>query len=167
LIIFTVFPDFSIASIISFLFFSATVVVYAYFKELKTTPGRSFLFLASSLWLINASFTVINGRFNILPRELIFLALTTVSLGYLLVFLWSCVLSFDIWWTFKKFRTPTDDNSRLMFYFMHVFGVTALIIFTTYFGSFLPIFGAYKEFFFTSSVYLSSFLQYLMFCFSF
>lgn len=114
------------ATLVSLILLIATFAAYLFTPELKTVAGRCFMYFTVSLILIYFSihFDLDHKYFLLIENSLI--------LGLVTSYFWLNVLAFDIWWTFKHFRTPTDSLKRFKFYCFYVFG-SPLLFFATAF----------------------------------
>lgn len=98
------------------------IFIYAYYKELRTSSGKCVsLFVASQLLIHLVSpylFTNSNeSGYRDWLRDLI-------RIGGVLSVMWINVLCFDIWWTFRKFKSSWDSSHCFKFYCFYVFGLT-------------------------------------------
>lgn len=90
---------YSTVSIVSILILSATVFVYAHFKELRTVPGKCFMFFAIGLLTVYIATPLIHVDFK--QNFLKLVVAVVLALGFVFSFLWMTVMSFDVWWTFR------------------------------------------------------------------
>lgn len=94
-ILFSLFTVMSVAAV----FAAATVCVYIYFRDLRVdASGKSEFNFVISLLLMCLAFP-----FFQVYSLIVLQAFSTVLLvsGFILLFLWISVLSFDVWWTIR------------------------------------------------------------------
>jgi len=110
-------------SVMSSIFLLATILVYAFVRELRTVSGICTIFFVTGLLVTQLSTALIHVGLHRYYETLNFIA----GFGVLFSFLWMNILSFDIYWTFRRFRDLSEENQRLKFYCYYAFGTTCLV----------------------------------------
>jgi hypothetical protein len=98
--------------------------VYAVSEKTRSVSDRSIMMFTLSLMIIITATIFFNSNYKFMRdmRDVV------SSTGFLLTFLWFNVLSFDIFWSMKTFRAPSETMQRFKFYCCYVF-VMPLIFF--------------------------------------
>lgn len=76
----------------------ATIVVYIMSNLLRTTAGRCELMLLLGLFLIHFGYTWIH---HVTGDTAVGVVIFIIYSGFLLTYFWTCVLTFDIWRSFR------------------------------------------------------------------
>lgn len=119
--------------VIVFLLVAATVYFYAVSDQMCTAPGRSFVIMMIALGTFMLALPFIHSKSGV--RSLIFGILAPG--GFIFFLTWSSVLAFDIFWTFKNFRMPSDSSKMFKFYCYFGFGVPTTLLTTVLLVGFL------------------------------
>ena len=121
----------------------ATLAVYALTNSYHTIREKSEIFLIIGILIIFFSqllFVVAYG--HIMSHILTFILM---AIGVIFTFLWSTILSFDLWWTFINKNTNDDGSKRFKFYC--IYGIGTLPFLTWLFLTIRKIQSYYKIYF--------------------
>jgi hypothetical protein len=106
-------------SLISLAFLIATSVYYTVNKKLRSNSGLSFLFFIVPLAVACALLVILHRR-N-LDNEIAVSIVFTLGFCLQSAFTWISIMTFDIMWTFCRFRKPTENLKRFMVYCLSTF----------------------------------------------
>ncbi|KAK3589770.1 hypothetical protein CHS0354_021101 [Potamilus streckersoni] len=105
-------------------------VIYSCFHQLRNIPGKmlmsliSALFVANVLFLVSAAFEMVN--------ELCIAVAIAMHYFFLASFCWMNIMDFDLWWTFSRQFTVTNNDrkssKRFCFYCAYAWILPLLIV---------------------------------------
>ena len=98
----------------------ATLTVYILSKAYQTLHGKCETFLIIGILAIYCSMIATNFNFYRIYEILI-------VFGCLGSFLWSNVLCFDIFWTFRNVEVAVDEREHFKFYCIYAFATVPII----------------------------------------
>ena len=102
----------------------ATLAVYALTKSYHTIREKSEIFLIIAILIIFFSQSLFVVSY--LLTDIL------MAIGVCFSFLWSTILCFDLWWTFKNMNTNDDGSKRFKFYCIYGIGTLPFIVLLFY-----------------------------------
>jgi hypothetical protein len=104
------------------------VIFYIVSRKLRTTSGLSFLLFLVPLtvaYVCDFLFRVIRENAVLSSIKL----MTICNLSLVVAFVWLSVMTFDMMWTFCRFRKPSKTLKRFWFYLIFVIALAVAVYF--------------------------------------
>ncbi|XP_053995120.1 G-protein coupled receptor Mth2-like isoform X1 [Hylaeus volcanicus] len=127
--------------IVSIPFLLATFLVYAIIPELRNLYGKTLMCYVASL-LVAYTFLELASLFYIAYGLCSAIALV-IHFSFLASFFWLNVMCFDIWWTFRGFRSlqgsaKQRERKKFMIYSIYAWGCASILTGISILMHFLP-----------------------------
>lgn len=107
------FLPFTVESTCVLLLVATIIMKLTVVKDFDTTNGKCGVLVVLSLILTQVSLIVIDEFYDIFS---VYVGLFMISVGFHFTCLWLCVMSVNVWWTMKNFRSISDDTSKFKSY---------------------------------------------------
>ncbi|XP_053995121.1 G-protein coupled receptor Mth2-like isoform X2 [Hylaeus volcanicus] len=136
--------SYPVGMIVSVPFLLATLIVYTLIPELHNIHGRTLRGYVGSLLVAYTTLAIlqISPQEHISDKFCVLLALV-IHFSFLASFFWLNVMCFDIWWTFRGFRSlqgsaKQRERKKFMIYSIYAWGCASILTGISILMHFLP-----------------------------